>query len=406
VRELDEKPIPKNVGFAGSRNRIFRHLRSVDWITHVALGALIGDWMMRKRLGNWALAWGALFGIFPDFDVFLYPLLDTARRLAWHHGPSHSLLIIALGSYAIGRGLEKLWKQEKVSHAEAGWFIFIVWSSHVGLDCLTVEGADVLWPIADKRISLNLLHQIDFLFTAPLVIAAVSLALLREPLAKKSRTKKPAPPSKRRRIYYWGLGLSSAYLVLCAGMKYVASAGFDADLARRGKKYERRMEAPTPYNCLFWRAVVDRDHEFWVGYRSVFEKRDAPVRWTIYSKNESSLGSSATTREVKTLTRFTNGWWIARTNAKGAWLGDLRAPESRVWGSKKGMVDSRLILAWSIHPAVKSDRLRRIFPDQKNPSDYLQRLTQRIFGNHKDWEANPRLAGIAGSLPEFLAVEE
>ncbi|NJM37182.1 MAG: hypothetical protein HC845_04535 [Akkermansiaceae bacterium] len=189
-------------------------------------------------------------------------------------------------------------------------------------------------------------------------------------------------------------------------MKAIASAGFDADLARRGQKYEHRMNAPTPYNALLWRAVVDRGDEFWVGYHSVFESQDKPVRWTIYSKNAAMLGNSASTREVKTLTRFTDGWWIARTNAKGAWLGDMRAPESRIWGSKKGMVDSRLLLAWSIHPTVKKDRLRRIFPDQRNASDYLQRLAQRIIGNHESWEANPRLAGIAGSLPEFLAVEE
>lgn len=60
----------KKFTFPYFRNRISLHLRAVDWVTHVALGALIGDWMMRKRLGNWALAWGALFGILPDLDVF------------------------------------------------------------------------------------------------------------------------------------------------------------------------------------------------------------------------------------------------------------------------------------------------------------------------------------------------
>ncbi|NJM37181.1 MAG: metal-dependent hydrolase [Akkermansiaceae bacterium] len=166
----------------------------MDWVTHVALGALIGDWMMRKRLGNWALAWGALFGILPDLDVFFYPLLDTAQRLAWHGGPSHSIAIIALGSYGIGRGLEKLWKREKITRSEAGWFVFVLWVSHVLLDCLTVEGADFLWPILNQRISFNLLNQIDFLFTAPLVIAAISLALVRSPVAKKSRSKKRHRP--------------------------------------------------------------------------------------------------------------------------------------------------------------------------------------------------------------------
>ena len=63
----------------------FRHGRAVDWITQAALGALIGELMMGKRLGNWALAWGALFGMMPELlEVLVSPLLDTARELAWY----------------------------------------------------------------------------------------------------------------------------------------------------------------------------------------------------------------------------------------------------------------------------------------------------------------------------------
>jgi hypothetical protein len=29
-----------------------------------------------------------------------------------------------------------------------------------------------------------------------------------------------------------------------------------------------------------------------------------------------------------------------------------------------------------------------------------------MIGNRQAWEANPRLAGVTGSLPECLAVEE
>ena len=336
----------------------------------------------------------------------IFPLLDTAQRLAWHGGASHSLIIVGLGSYIFARGLVKFWPKAKINGSRFGWFLFIVWCSHVLLDCLTVVGADFFWPISNKRISFNLLHPIDFLFSAPLVIAALWLLNLKEPVLKKTRIKKPTKRSKRLICSWLGIGLSVVYLLFSCSMKYVASTGFGTDLAQRGKKYECRIEVPTPYNCLLWRGVVDRGDEFWVGYRTVFEQFASPVRWTIYPKNEFSLSDTGAIRETKTLTGFTNGWWIARSNSKGAWVGDIRAPESRVWGSKKGMVDSRLELSWAINPSLKSDRLRYIFPDEKNSSDYLQRLVQRIFGNSEVWEANPRLAGIPGSLPEFLPVHE
>ena len=389
------------------RSRIFQHRPAVDWITQAALGALIGELMMGKRLGNRALAWGALIGILPELVVVLVsPVLDTARELAAQRGPTHSLAIIALGSWGIARGLAKLWKREKISVAQAGAFVFAVWWAHVLVDCFTVEGAAVLWPVLDKRIAFNFLYHIDFLFTAPLVVTVVWLAFLREPVAKKSRSKKPAPSSKRRKLMYWGLGLSSAYALLGVGMKFVASAGFDADLARRGTKYSRRMESPTPFNVLLWRSVVDRDTEFWVGYRSVFERRDSPVRWTVYLKGSEALSQVAALRETRTIASISDGWWLARPHAKGAWIGDMRFPEARTWGSKKGMVDSRLAFSWVIDSSEKRDHLRQSSPPSDPAGDFLQRMAARAFGNRETWEANPRLAGVAGSLPEMLPVEE
>lgn len=363
--------------------------------------------MMGKRLGNRALAWGALFGILPELlELLVSPVLDTARELAWGRGMSRSLVIMALGSWGIAQGLAKLWKREKISKAQAGAFVFAVWAAHAIVDCFTVEGAALLWPVMDKRVAFNFLDHLDFLFTGPLVVAVVWLAFLREPVAKKSRAKKSAPPSKRRKLCYLGLGLSAAVALLAVGMKFVASAGFDADLARRGTQYVRRMESPTRFNVLLWRSVVDRGGEFWVGYRSVFERRDSPVRWTIYPKGDGALVKVATLRETKTLASISDGWWLARPHAKGAWLGDLRFPESRIWGSKKGMVDSRLAFSWVIDSSEKRDHLRSISPDRESTGDYLQRMAARVFGNRETWEANPRLAGVAGSLPEFLPVVE
>lgn len=361
---------------------------------------------MGKRLGKRALTWGAFFGILPSLDVMVFPLLDTARELAWHRGPSHSLILMALGSWGIARGLAKIWKREKISQAEAGVFVAVVWSAHLLVDCFTVEGAAVFWPISSQRVSFNILHPGDFLIVIPLVLAVAGLAILPEAPMKKTRGKKAPPPSKRGRLCHWGLGLGAGYVVLALGLKFLASSGFDADLARRGKKFERRMESPSPCNLLFWRSVVDRGDEFWVGYRSVFEFHTTPVRWTIYPKGAEALAGVTEMRETKTLVRFTDGWWISRPHAKGAWLGDLRMPETRVWGSKKGMVDSRLEISWIINSTASGDALRRISPDEKDTGETLRRITRRTFGNREIWEANPRLAGVHGSLPEFLAVEE
>ena len=371
-----------------------------------ALGAAMGEWLMGKRLGNRALAWGALLGILPELDVLVFPFLDTARKLAWHQGVSHSLLLMGAAAYGLAHGLSKIWQKDKITKPQAGGLVAAVWGAHVLAECLTVEGAAVLWPFVGKRVAFDCLPPGDLLFTGPLVVTVLWMAFLREEKQKKPRGKKTPPPSKRRKWCFLGLGLSAGYALLGVGMKFVASAGFEADLARRGVKYERRMESPTPYNILLWRAVVDCGDELRVGYRTIFELHSTPVRWTTYPKGRDALAAVAEMRQTRTLTQWTDGWWLARPNAQGAWLGDLRFPESRIWGSKKSMVDSRLAISWVIQKTAKGDPLRQISPDGGNGGDYFQRMGARIFGNRESWEANPRLAGVTGSLPEFLPVDE
>lgn len=352
--------------------------------------------MLGRRLGNRAIAWGALFGTLPDLDILISPLLDTAGNLWWHRGPSHSLVVMILASWLLGPRLAKLWKRDKVSARQAGWFVFAVWSTHVLIDCFTVYGTSVFWPFWDYRVGFNHMFIIDLCFTLPMLVALVWLAFL--------RTKKQL--QRRRRLNAWGLGIAAAYALLSVAMKFTASAGFDADLARRGVEYERRMEAPTPFNILFWRSVVDRGDSLWVGYRTVFESSETPVRWTIYPRGAEALDGMEGLREVRRLKWFSDGWWIARKHVHGAWIADLRFGEGRSWGNKEGMVDSRPAFAWDVRPDVRGDRLRSFFPGRDNAGETLGRMFARTLGKHDAWEANPRLAGVTGRLPEFLAVED
>jgi hypothetical protein len=52
------------------------------------------------------------------------------------------------------------------------------------------------------------------------------------------------------------------------------------------------------------------------------------------------------------------------------------------------------------------ERLRTYRPTRADPGITLRRMGHRIVGNRHEWEAIPRLAGVKGSLPEFLGVVE
>jgi inner membrane protein len=368
----------------------------LDSITQAALGAAIGEATLGKKIGNRAILWGALLGTIPDLDVIFSPLQDTAQRIAFHRGASHSIVCMVIASLALAKPLSNLWKTEKVTPTRAGVFVFLTWLTHVLIDCFTTYGTSVLWPLSNDRIAFNNLFIIDPLYTLPLIVSLTWLAFYR---SKKQET-------KRARILKWGLGISSTYVLLSFAMKFYASSSFDADLARREIEYNRRIESTTAFNILLWRSVVDRDKELWVGYRSVFDLPSKPIRWTVYPKQKEIVAPFMNEREIKTLDWFSNGWWIARPHANGIWIADLRFGETRTYDDKPGIVDLRIVFSWSFEPKREGDRLSYTRPLNQNAKDSLKRIGYRILGNANQWEANPRLAGVTGSLPEWLRVVE
>ena len=369
----------------------------MDWITHAAVGAAVGEILLGKRMGNRALGWGALFGIAPDLLGALAALaLSASGKLAHQDAASHSLVLLLLLLLTLPRALVQLWKRSKPTTQQAGLFVGFVWASHLLVDCLDVRGVQVLWPYPAPPAALGLLGEGDPLFAAPLVVALLSLTWLRSKIEQ----------AKRRRRWWWGVGLSAAYLALAGSAKWAASAGFAADLARRGTSYERRLETPTPCNLLLWRGLVDRGDEIWVGYRGVFEWHSTPVRWTVYPRDREAFAKVAENRDAMRVAAFARGWWIARPNKTGAWLADLRCGEYRLWGERKGMVDTRFKRAWQLEPQALGDPLRPIIPEPKEPAAMARRLLLRTLGQRDAWEAQPRLAGVPGALPELLRVEE
>lgn len=368
----------------------------MDSITQAALGAAVGEATLGRHLGNRALVWGVILGTLPDLDIILSPFLDTAGELAHHRGASHSLFVMVVASFVLAPLFARIWERDQVSKVRAGCFVFLVWSTHVLIDCFTVYGTTVFWPFSDHRVGFNNLFIIDFFVTGPLLISLVWLAYLRS----------PEDQPKRRRLCYWGLGLSSAYICLSLLAKWTVSTGFETDLDRRDLTYHRRMEAPTPFNILLWRSVIDRDDELWVGYRTVFESRSTPVRWTIYPRGRDTFNRFADARETRIIDWFSDGWWIARPHEQGIWLGDLRFDEARHWIACKDTVENRLAFSWIFTPDSKGDSLRQIEADDHQVGETLHRLALRIVGNRDAWEITPRLADAHGEHPELLRIEE
>ena len=64
----------------------------MDSITHIALGACMGEAFAGKQLGRKAMLWGALAQSIPDIDFLASFWMDTASNLLAHRGFTHSFL--------------------------------------------------------------------------------------------------------------------------------------------------------------------------------------------------------------------------------------------------------------------------------------------------------------------------
>jgi inner membrane protein len=70
----------------------------MDSLTHIVLGAAIGEAVLGKKIGRKAMLWGALADTIPDFDVFASPCVTQAQQLLIHRGITHSFFFVLLMS--------------------------------------------------------------------------------------------------------------------------------------------------------------------------------------------------------------------------------------------------------------------------------------------------------------------
>ena len=160
--------------------------------------------------------------------------------------------------------------------------------------------------------------------------------------------------------------------------------------------------APVDLGIPAMRRVVEREGEFLVAYRSVFDG-SRPVRWTSFPKDEEAFEAWSDQPEVRTVRWFSKGWSIARGNSGGVWMADLRFGEYREW-DRRGL-ELRPVFAWEFREETRGDRLKR--PERaREMGPMLRRLWGRMWGAAEEWELRPRLIGNPAVPQEYLGTVE
>lgn len=295
----------------------------MDSLTHLALGACMGEAFAGKKLGKKAMVWGALAQSAPDIDFLAAFWMDTASNLLAHRGFTHSFLFCALATVLFALVAERWHRPHNISLLR--WILFFGGAifAHVILDAFNSYGVGWFEPFSHQRVSFNVLYIADPLFSIWPGIAALILWI------KRSRT------NDRAKWWIMGLGISGLYLLYALYNKSVINREAKEILQEQNISYARYFSSPTPGQTWLWYIVAGNNDGYHIGYRSVFDRSDK-ITFTYFPRNDSLLTSVIDHEALHKLIRFSQEFYTIEKWDGALIFNDLRFGQITGWHDAKG----------------------------------------------------------------------
>lgn len=335
----------------------------MDSLTQIVLGAAVGEAVLGKKVGNKAMAWGAVAGTIPDLDVLSGFFLNDFESLLFHRGFSHSILFAIIASPILAYLVNKIHASDATFR---DWLRLFFWCivTHPLLDIFTNYGTQLFYPFSDYRISFNTIFVVDPLYTLPLLIGIVVVLFKKDAL-------------KRQNINRISLIVSTAYLAFtCVNKWYVETRVLDK-IQQQNISYVDLMTTPAPLSNILWSVIIKNEDKYQVGYYSWFDGSDK-LRLTSIPRNEHLLEDYLPSTEIEQLILFSKGFYKLEKTANGLIFNDLRFSTLSGWFN----VDDTYIFSFLLKKEGEAVEISRIESEEGFQLDNIKRLLKRITGNN------------------------
>src|ERR1043166_219021 len=270
----------------------------MDSLTHVVLGAAIGEAVLGKKIGRKAMLWGALADTIPDFDVFAaYCGTTPAQQLLVHRGITHSFFFMLIMAPLLGWLWSKWFRKSEVPMKSWTWLFFLGMFTHVLLDSISAYGTGWFEPFSSYRVSFNTIFVADPFYTLPFLICVV-VAII---------AKNGSP--KRQKWNRWGLYLSCLYLLFTIVNKWHVHGIMKRSLDEQQIAYDDFTVTPTALNNFLWMGYTHDGKGAYIGYYSVFDKTEN-VSYTYHKRNDSLLDLFPEDESIRILKQFSKGQYL------------------------------------------------------------------------------------------------
>ncbi len=346
-----------------------RFFCNMDSVTHLVLGAAIGEVTLGRKIGYRAAIIGAIADTVPDLDVFgSFFTHDEMTKLLIHRSYTHSAFIGVLLALPLAWITYVIFKR-RIPYSR--WYLlwWLGLFSHVMLDSCTTYGTQLFLPFTHVLVGFNNINVLDLVFTIPfLILVIVSLCYRKEnPLS--------------RRFAWAGLTYALLYIGGSFINKYNIHHHFESELKRQNIPAQSLYTTPGFMSNFLWGGIAMNNDSLWLGEYSVFQKNDE-VQWAGYPRNTQLVENHPDKRSTGIITWFSQGKSFALQN------GDTLKIYNAKWGRgdfRYTAPDDALPFHYEIYPngnGWKTDFVRRNFTSQDFKTG-IGALWKRALGTYK-----------------------
>lgn len=290
----------------------------MDSLTHIALGACMGEAFAGRTVGKKAMIWGIVAQSIPDIDFLAALWLPMADNLLAHRGFTHSILFALIITPMMAGMAYRLHRPHNISFGRWCAFIGAVVLGHIFIDAFNNYGVGWFEPFSHKRISFNSIYVVDPFFS---IIPGIALILLLS-LRRKNRL--------RKKIWKLGLILPAFYLVYSLANKWYVTHEAKQILAAQHIPYHRLLSTPAPLQTWLWFIVAEQDSGFLTTYRSVMDDHKK-MDLHYFAKNTHLKTLAPADAPLPQLIRFSQGWYCFEKRSDTLLFNDLRFGQVTGW---------------------------------------------------------------------------
>ena len=294
----------------------------MDSLTHIVLGACIGEAVAGKKLGKKAMLIGAIAQSIPDIDFITTFWLSDSKDILEHRGITHSILFGVVATLFLSWVLRYFFRKARITWST--WFALLGLNifTHLLIDGFNAYGVGWLEPFSKWRFSSHVLFVADPLFSIWPFLACMALIILKR--------------NNRKRRFWWriGIGLSALYLVYAITNKMIIERSVRKNLVEQGISTINYLTTPTPFNSWLWLTVAKDRNGYYVSYRSVFDSKEQ-MSFQYFPQNDSLLNLVKNKEEVKDMITFANGFYTVEKRSDTTVFNVLRFGQVVGWHDPK-----------------------------------------------------------------------